>query len=94
MRNYSDTFTLATNRINFLSTVSSIPHAFRCFAATLTIGVLNALAALGPSYRPTTRSTITPYIGHCLGLLRLAIDPRPHALLTSFTDGFRLLLVL
>ena len=63
-------------------------------AAHVAVVLLGLAAAFSPSYRPTTRSSITPYLGHSFSLLRMTLDPRPQALLSSFTDGLRLLLVL
>ncbi len=68
-------------------------HRAETLAALVAVVLLGLAAAFSPSYRPTTRGTITPYAGHCLTLLRMTFDPRPQALLTTFADGFRLLLV-
>ncbi len=69
-------------------------HRAETLAALVAVVLLGLAAAISPSYRPTTRGAITPYAGHCLTLLRVTIDPRPQAFLSSFTEGLRLLLVL
>ncbi len=63
-------------------------------AATLTLLLFDTAAAIGPSYRPTTRSTVTPYVGHCFALLRTSIDVRLQAVITTFNEGLRLVCIL
>ena len=68
-------------------------HTAETLAALVAVVLLGLAAAFSPSYRPSARSTFTPYAGHCFTLLRMAVDPRQQGLLTTFADGFRLLLV-
>jgi hypothetical protein len=60
-------------------------------AAMVALMLLDIAAAFAPSYRPTTRSTVTPYVGHCLAFVRMTVDLRPLSLLHSFTDSLRFL---
>ncbi len=63
-------------------------------AALVAVVLFGLAAAFSPSYRPSARGTAAPYVGHCFTLLRMYTDPRPLALLSSFTDGLRLIFVL
>ena len=69
-------------------------HWAETLAAHVAVVLLGLAAAISPSYRPTTRGTITPYAGHCLTLLRMTFDPRPQGLLVQMTEGLRLVWIL
>ena len=69
-------------------------HRAETLAAHVAVVLLGLAAAISPSYRPTTRGTITPYAGHCLTLLRMTFDPRPQGLLVQMTEGLRLVWIL
>lgn len=94
MRMYSEYDSRATSHYGFPGIFSWAPHIARCTLAILTINILDAFAAFGPSYRPTAKSTLTPYLGHSFNLLRMTIDLRPQTILFSFTDSLRLLCAL
>lgn len=63
-------------------------------SAHVAVVLLGLAAAFSPSFRPTARSTITPYAGHCFTLLRMTFDPRQQGLLAQVTEGLRLVWVL
>ena len=69
-------------------------HRAESLAAHVAVVLLGLAAAFSPSYKPTTRSTCTPYIGHSFTLLRMVIDPRPQAIFASLGDGVRLVGIL
>ena len=51
---------------------------------------LDAAAAFSPSYRPSARSTVTPYLGHSFSFLRSFVDVRPQVVLAALNEGVRL----
>lgn len=94
MRFHSDTYERAMRRFGLPGLVAKVPHTAGCIAGIAILAILDVLAAIGPSYRPTAKSTFTPYLGHSFNLLRMTFDPRPQAIFASFTDGLRLLCAL
>ena len=69
-------------------------HRAEALAAHVAVVLLGLAAAFSPSYKPTTRSTCTPYIGHSFTLLRMTLHPRARGPLFSFADGLHLLCIL
>ena len=83
-----------TGRRGCQAALSWTLHRTETLAALVAVVLLGLAAAFSPSYRPSTRSTFTPYAGHCFTLLRMTVDPRPQGLLAQLTDGLRLVSIL
>ena len=69
-------------------------HIAGSLAAFGALLLCDVAAACAPSFRPSTRSAITPYVGHSFGFLRTFIDVRPQVVFSALTDGVRLVGIL
>ena len=58
-------------------------------AALVAVALFGLAAAFSPSYRPSARGAIAPYLGHSFTLLRTFIDVRPQVVFTALSDGVR-----
>ncbi len=69
-------------------------HMAGSLAALGALLLCDVAAVCTPAYRPSTRSTITPYVGHSFGFLRTFIDVRPQVVFAALSDGVRLVGIL